>query len=39
MCLADNNTLMNRTIITKLGVRLAEVSDKARSPALLKQPP
>ena len=28
MYLADNGTLMNRTIITKLGVRLAEVSEQ-----------
>lgn len=28
MYLADNGTLMNRTIITKLGVRLAEISEQ-----------
>lgn len=28
MYLADNGTLLNRTIITKLGVRLAEVSEQ-----------
>ena len=28
MYLADNGTLMNRTIITKLGVRIAEVSEQ-----------
>jgi hypothetical protein len=28
MYLADNNTLMNRTIITKLGIRLAEVTEQ-----------
>jgi len=28
MYLADNGTLMNRTIITKLGVRLVEVSEQ-----------
>ena len=28
MYLADNGTLMNRTIITKLGMRLAEISEQ-----------
>ena len=28
MYLADNGTLLNRTIITKLGVRLAEISEQ-----------
>jgi hypothetical protein len=28
MYLADNGTLMNRTIVTKLGVRLAEISEQ-----------